>query len=318
MNRDTKLKLGILVATAAIGGALALVQGLRYPWSDGFAPFMVVGVFGPCAIAFHRRKVQPFAISLLAAMQVLVFTACFTVLMYALASFGAPLADESFLAADRWLGFHTPDVVAWANAHPLLHRVIIYAYNSTFLQTLAVILILGFRDERRPLELFVLRFMLALLITAAIFTVLPAKGPFALHGLEANPTQTQFLTQFEALRSGELRNVSLRDAEGLVTFPSFHTTWALLIAFAVFHHKRLFVPFAFWNALVVVGTLTTGWHYLVDVLAGAALAVVVMFVTTRLRPWIERGDVAADSAGDPLAGDHGANDEVAGAEQPCV
>lgn len=289
MNRDTKLKLGVIVATAVIGGGLAFAHGLRFPWSDGFAPFAVIAVFGPTAALFQRRKVEPFAISLLAAMQVLVFTACFTVLMYALASFAAPLADGWLQAADDAMGIDVSRCVVWAQAHPRLHWVIVQAYNSTFLQTLAVILILGFRDERRPLELFVLRFMLALLITAAIFALLPAKGPFAFHQLAVNPTQSRYLAQFEALRAGQMQAVSLKDAEGLVTFPSFHTTWAILLAFAVWHHKRLFVPFALWNALVIVGTLTTGWHYGVDVIAGAVLAAIVIVVTARLRPWIERG-----------------------------
>ena len=289
MSRDAKLKLAIIAFTALIGGGLAFARGLRFPWSDGFAPFAVVAVFGPSAMVFHRRRVEPFSLSLQAAMHVLVFTACFTVLMYAVATFSPPLIDDALLSADATLGIDVSQCVLWANDHPQLHRVIIYAYNSTFIQSLAVILILGFREERRPLELFVLRFMLALLITATVFACFPAKGPFAIHQIAVNPTQASYLQQLEALRAGTLQQVSLKTAEGLVTFPSFHTTWAILLACAVRHNRWLLVPFALLNALVIVGTLTTGWHYFVDVLAGATLAAVIIVATNRLYPWLDRG-----------------------------
>ena len=97
-------------------------------------------------------------------------------------------------------------------------------------QTLVVILLLGFQSDRKPLELFVMRFMIALLITAAVFSIAPARGPFAAYGYEPNPTQQSYLEHLEGLRSGERTVVSLRDAEGLVTFPSFHTAWAILLA----------------------------------------------------------------------------------------
>lgn len=289
-NRDTRLKAGILLGTLCVGGALAGWLGLRFPWSDSIAPFAVVAVLGPCAAFYQRRRVEPFVISLLACMQILLFTACFTILMYSLAALGAPLVDEFLMAADAALGIHTPDIVRWAQSRPWLYEGIGWAYDSVIVQTLCVILILGFRGERRAVEQYVLRFMLALLITAALFAVLPAKGPFATYGLAARPTQQRYLQHLEGLRSGELRSVSLREAEGLVTFPSFHTTWAILLAAAFWHRKRLFLPFALLNGVVIVGTLTTGWHYFADVLGGVAVAGVTILLSQRLRRWIDAGE----------------------------
>ena len=52
-------------------------------------------------------------------------------------------------------------------------------------------------------------------------------------------------------------------------FPSFHTVWALLLVAAC---PRPFKPVsAGLNAAVIVATLTTGWHYLSDVLAGVVV-----------------------------------------------
>ena len=290
MNRDLRLKVGILLGTLGVGGGLAGWLGLRFPWSDGIAPFAVVAVLGPCAVFYQRRQVEPFVVSLLACMQILLFTACFTVLMYSLAALGAPLADDFLMTADATLGVHTPDIVRWSQSHPWLYEGIGWAYDSVIVQTLCVILILGFRGDRREVEQYVLRFMVALLITAALFSAMPAKGPFATYGLEARPTQQRYLQHLEGLRSGELRSVSLREAEGLVTFPSFHTTWAILLAAAFWHRKRLFIPFALLNGVVIAGTLTTGWHYFVDVLGGVAVAVVTILLSRRLRRWIDAGE----------------------------
>jgi len=296
MTRDTKLKLGILAGTGTVGGVLALYTGLRFPWTDSVAPLAVVATLGPCAVFYQRRHVEPFVLSLLAAMQVLVFTACFTVLMYSLAALNAPVVDGLLMSADAALGIHVPDIVAWAKGRPWLYQGIGLAYDSVIVQTLVIILLLGFQGDRRPLEQYVLRFMLALLITATVFAVMPAEGPFVTYGMDARPTQQRYLEHFEGLRSGRLRAVSLRDAEGLVTFPSFHTTWAILLAAAFWHRRRLFLPFALLNAVVIVGTITTGWHYLVDVLAGVLVAVVTIVLTNRLRPWLEQG-VSAGSVG---------------------
>jgi membrane-associated phospholipid phosphatase len=288
-SRDFRLKLAILAVTGLAGGALALAAGLRFPWTDGIAPLAILATLGPCAVFYERRHADAFVGTLLAVIQLLLFTACFTVLMYSVAALGAPLCDDALIRIDSALGIHVPDVVAWAKQRPALDLIITLAYDSVLPQTLIVVLLLGFSGDKEPLEQFVLRFMVALLITAAIFSVAPAAGPFTAYGTEMNPTQASYLAQFEQLRDGSMTAVSLADTEGLVTFPSFHTAWAVLLAVAVWHRKRLFVLFATINALVIVGTLTTGWHYFIDVLAGAVVAGVTIAATNRLRPWLHEG-----------------------------
>jgi len=287
-HRDAKLKLAILAATGLVGGAFALSTGLRFPWSDAVAPLAITVVLGPCAVFYQRRHADQFVATLLAVMQLLIFTACFTVLMYSLASLGLPLRDDVLSESDALLGIHVPAVVEWTRSHPGLDRVVTYAYNSVLPQMLILVLLLGFSGDKQPLEQFVLRFMIALLITAAVFAVIPAKGPFALYDLPTNPTQDRFVEQFDALRSGEMTSVSLRDTEGLVTFPSFHTTWAILLAAAVWHRRRLFVLVVGLNALVILGTMTTGWHYFADVLGGIAVAVAAILLSNVLRPWLDK------------------------------
>ena len=80
------------------------------------------------------------------------------------------------------------------------------------------------------------------------------------------------------MRGGLRSGLSLADTEGLITFPSFHTVWALLLVAACPRPAKAFSVVL--NAAVIVATLTTGWHYLADVLAG----IVVFYVACWLVP----------------------------------
>lgn len=70
--------------------------------------------------------------------------------------------------------------------------------------------------------------------------------------------------------------------QGMVTFPSFHTVLALLVPFALRGYRWVFWPAVTLNAVVLVGTLTEGGHYLTDVLGGASIFVCSAFLVTRL------------------------------------
>ena len=113
-------------------------------------------------------------------------------------------------------------------------------------------------------------------MTAALFFLFPALGPFTAYGFSPNADQTRYLDHLQSLREGRRLLVTWKEAEGLITFPSFHTTWAILLALAFRHRTRLFAASVFLNTLVVISTLTTGWHYLSDVLGGILVSAIVL------------------------------------------
>lgn len=239
----------------------------------------VIGLVGVAAV--HFRKEEKFIVCLSALTQISLFSMAFVVLTYLGAEIARPLIDHYLTAGDESLGFYLPAVVAWQQQHPIIGRIFQLAYDSLLVQTAAIVAILGFLGDRKPLELFILRMMLAALVTLVIFMIIPAEGPFDIYGIAPSASQAHYLEQFHALRSGTFHQFSYRDAEGLITFPSFHAIWALLLFMAIRRRVIWGILFGLLNAAVIVSTMTTGWHYLTDVLAGLLIGTVICWLTSR-------------------------------------
>jgi membrane-associated phospholipid phosphatase len=65
--------------------------------------------------------------------------------------------------------------------------------------------------------------------------------------------------------------VRFDDLEGLVSFPSFHVAGAILVTWAFRRRRRILIPLIVLNIGLVISTVITGEHYLVDVLASVPL-----------------------------------------------
>jgi membrane-associated phospholipid phosphatase len=79
------------------------------------------------------------------------------------------------------------------------------------------------------------------------------------------------------LRDGTLRTISLdNSSEGLVVFPSFHTTLAVLCIFAARPLRILKIPLLALNLLIILSSPAEGAHYFVDIIAGILLAALTM------------------------------------------
>lgn len=282
LNADARLKLGLTTATVFCAAAIIAAVGLHFPPADLLEPLGLVALLYGVAWFYQRRNVPTFVSSLTALAHLVLFCPAFATLMYAIASTHRPLVDASLIQLDLTCGFCAPDFVAWVRAHHSLNVVLAVVYDTLLPQTILAIAVLGFSGDRQSLDKFILRFMVCALVTAALFFFFPATGPFAAFGFSPNADQARYLDHLQSLREGRRLLVTWRDAEGLITFPSFHTTWAILLALAFQHRPLLFKIIAILNALVIVSTLTTGWHYLSDVLGGILVAVVVLLLLNLL------------------------------------
>lgn len=280
---------------AVTGIAAALLVGcsnLTFPIADAVEPALITLGLGVGAAIYRRRNVPQFEMALAGLALITTFTAFYSVVMYATAALSGSMTDGLLQRADAACGVHLPDIVAWSQGHPVLDMMLRWAYDSVMFQTAAVIVLLSFTRDERSLRGYVVQFMIAALVTMAVFAFFPASGPCACFDYKIQPGLDGYVAHMHELKSGARTVVTWRNAEGLVTFPSFHTTWAILLAWALRHKRALNVLGWILNIGVAASTLTLGLHYFVDVPGGAAIAIVAIATESRIWKWCESASPA--------------------------
>jgi membrane-associated phospholipid phosphatase len=224
------------------------------------------------------RKDSRAASALICTAQLAAFAAVGAPLSYIAASAALPLWDETFLAWDSRLGLDWMALLAAMNNHPAFHWVLAAAYLSFGVQSVVVALALAGTGRILRLRVYMLSFILAVLVTIAVSTVMPAQGVWGYMGLSAENyamppvTRELHLAIFHGLREGTFRDLVAQGAQGIITFPSLHTAVAILFAIAMWPVKYLRWVAMLVNVTMTAATPVDGGHYFTDVIAGAALA----------------------------------------------
>jgi len=206
---------------------------------------------------------------------------------YLAAASDLPLTDAALSAADRTLGFDWLAWFAWVQHHPALWLALRLAYASAIPQMVAIVsyLALSGQAERNSELLWTL--ILSLLVIVPISALLPAACPWVQYDA-MRFADLREIHDFMAMRAGTLHVLDLSRLEGLITFPSFHTTLAVLFVYAVRHRRAPLVAAALFNIVMIVSVTTVGGHYLVDAIAGAAVAVGAICATASLEAALAR------------------------------
>ncbi len=298
MTRESRAQWTLIAATAAITGLLMARYGLVLPAADTLPVLLSAIILGGAAAYYRRRGVENFVLCLSCLLSLTTYTVFYTLLMYSLGAIGAPWIDAHLVALDESLGVHLPAIVDWSHAHPKCQQILQWAYDSLLLQTPLTIVVLGFANNHRLLNGFVREFMIASLLCAVLFAVAPAEGPFVAYNFAPSPSQTRYLEHIHQLREGTRSVITWDGAEGLITFPSFHATWAVLLTWSLREKRALLAASCVLNAAVIVSTMTSGWHYFADVTAGIGAAVLAIVLSAQ---WAARGSLATKNTKTPNA-----------------
>lgn len=212
-----------------------------------------------------------------------------------------PLRDARVIAFDRALGVEVGDVLAWMGSHPAIDRFLKVCYVLLLpLMTVAVIVPPMCRRMQTAKE-YVLAGAVSAALCLPLFAVFQVLGPWDAYGYAPTAEQANYLRTFAAAKADEVFAFDVNYHEGLITFPSFHTTLAVLAAVALWPFPWLRWPAALLAGLIAVSTVTTGWHYVGDTCAGLAVAVVSVLISkgfTRLeRRWLRQSERGIPSAG---------------------
>ncbi len=274
LARREPMRLALLLATVAITvDALWIALGGWHLVARDFAVLAaaVAALALPLLLPRYRQDAR-IAPALRCAALLLVFQAAAACLSYLLIALAPPLTDATLARWDAALGIDWRVLWQGQSSLPALAQIALSAaYDSGLPQILAVVLYLGFSGRGDRLHDFMNRYAAVTLLVILLSAPIPAAGAFKHFGL--GPAAD--LWHFEALRDGSLRTLSLPAMQGLVSMPSLHAAMAVLLAHALFA-TPLRWPALVLNALMLMATPVLGGHYLVDVIAGIAVAAAVL------------------------------------------
>lgn len=189
-----------------------------------------------------------------------------------------PLRDLALVRLDAHLGVSIAAVAHWAAQHAFV-RAVNFSYALLTPMLVLAVLIPGLTGKATAVKRLLVANLAAFAVGMPLFALVPAVGPW--YGEQFAPGPTQAVCQSDLMLVREPGPYEHRPA-GVVCFPSFHVMWAILSAEALACFRWLRWPAWLLAALIVVSTMTTGWHYFCDVLGGFALAGIAMAAAHRL------------------------------------
>jgi sirohydrochlorin ferrochelatase len=181
----------------------------------------------------------------------------------------API-DAALARGDAALGWNGPAVLHWTAARPSLRYFLASCYESTDAQLVLAPVAAALAAGRRRRRVLIHAMIYSLLAGALFYYFFPSSGPAGVYGGSDYLPIQHWTSEKFALVHARLPGATL--AGGIIAFPSFHVAWSAILVDAARGRRWLFWPALALNAVVVASTVLLGWHFLVDVPAGLALA----------------------------------------------
>ena len=271
-----------LLALAVLDFVWARAIGfhLTVTWSDG--KLVGLGLLAMLLVRLFSGKGGMMAeyFSLTAAA-----TVTFAVLSYLSLASSGPLMDAPLHAADQALGFDWLAGYHFLKSQTLITKILEWAYASMVYQALYFCVLFALMGKKENLrEMFWLVLVMGLFTSLGVL-LFPALGPFKLFDLAAG----SFVPEMERVKNGHDLHFALSRMTGVVSFPSFHTAMALAYVWGFRNTGPIGWAIALLNFVMLCAIPWAGGHYLVDMIAGAAvmlasLAIVRFFLRPSLAP----------------------------------
>jgi membrane-associated phospholipid phosphatase len=294
LSRDWLYRWLAIVATAVVTGiGLFMIRVsiddnlLHQGWKILFIPFATGLAFAALAsrirsLAFVLSACADFFSSIA---QLLAFSFTAIALTYVAASANFPLMDDVFARLDATMGFRWADIYTWVQRHPVLQTSLWTAYWSGGVQLLGLFLIHCMRAPGIGSGELMWNYIVSLWITIAISVILPAAAMPGMIG-------QHHIDVFLAVRNSGITVFGASTIAGLVAFPSWHAAMGVIFIYSARSMKWLLAILVPLNVLLIVSTPPCGGHYLVDTIAGLAVAAISILLVRRLR----RSIVAQESS----------------------
>jgi membrane-associated phospholipid phosphatase len=279
----------LLVIALARASSISIVPYSALTLITGCGALMAVAIFYN-----YVRPIEKFSIMCTGLAQVLLFSAVGSLLSYQLAQYGGALWDDVFARWDAVFGFNWLSYVRFFDNMGWLITILKIAYASLIPQIIILILVFGFSTRIDKLRQLLFSAIFCGLTTIALSVFFPAVSNFVHLGL----TEEDFkhvdpyagyvhLEHFMALREQEPLLIYFNQMQGIITFPSYHAGLATVTLWGFWVSSYWWVRWP--GVCLAIGTLIAtpidGGHYLVDILAGTAIAVVSILIAKHAITW---------------------------------
>lgn len=269
-----------------LAGAMMAVNGTLYlqlqPQID-WAPYTIITVVSATLFMggqFYRQSGRSprLGAALICTSALIIFSMAASTFNYLLLPITRPTIDAWLVSVDQLYGYHWPDVVAFAGAHPTLSVILKLAYISTLPQLAVLVVSLGLTGRLFDLHVMLLGIAVTSVIGITFWGMFPSLGPATMFQIPAETLDaaglvigTDYGEKLLGLAADGTVRLSPTDALGLIAFPSFHLVLACFSVYAARTLPLLFPVFVGINILALPATLIHGGHHLIDLPAGMAL-----------------------------------------------
>jgi PAP2 superfamily len=230
--------------------------------------FFIFAIVFTLAVYWHEKGAMNLRDAALTLPWAILLVVTLPPLVIAIAKLDLPLQDAHLARVDQLLGINLPHITSWSANHRVGRLV-----NRTYpllspLLTLSVLLP-ALTGKAKHAQQFVMGNLAAFFIGLPLFALIPAVGPWYGYGFTPTPHQIECQTALLLFR-GAGHPASQLDA--IVCFPSFHVIWAIFCVVALWGFRLLRIPASLLAGMIIISTVTTGWHYFIDVLGGIIIA----------------------------------------------
>jgi hypothetical protein len=207
---------------------------------------------------------------------------------YLLASLDLPLVDSALDSFDRALGFDWLSWYNFVNESAGVKAILVGTYASLSLQIVFSIVYFSHREEGRSNNELWWAGTIALVLTTIVSGIFPAAGTFEHYGVTGG-IRGVHLHDLYALRHGAVTSFSVDEMIGIITLPSYHTVMAILLTYIYRSQRRMFRIVLPLNVVQLIAIPSEGGHYISDVLAGGAVAIIAILIVQRTRLGTHQG-----------------------------
>lgn len=222
--------------------------------------------------------------------------------IYIAAAVDLPMQDANLAYLDGILGLDWQAYFHFIYDRPTLVAYVVFLYAMIGWPVFGIPVVLGSSRHYCRLQQFTLAWMLALIATTIISTLLPAIGTYHQYGIQLDLSRfdpSNYLIQehdLPLLRAGALRALDSETLGGIITFPSFHAATAVLYLWALWSVWWMRPLALIANVGMLVATPMGGGHYFVDVFAGIGVAVLAIAAARWVGQWLLAGGRSSTTA----------------------